>query len=44
MDALKQELINYLGDTIVKPAIIPLYSTVSARQESGLHLTEGLLV
>ena len=40
MDALKQELINYLGATIVKPAIIPLYSTVSAQQESGLHLTE----
>ena len=39
MDTLKQELIDYLGHTIVKSADIPLYSTVSAQQESGLHLT-----
>lgn len=39
MDALKQELIDHLGNTIVKLAAIPLYSTVSAQQESGLHLT-----
>ena len=39
MDVLQQELTTYLGNTTVKAATIPLYSTVSAKQESGLHLT-----
>lgn len=39
MNNLKQELITRLGNIALKPAIIPLYSTVSASQENGLHLT-----
>ena len=39
MDVLEQEIVECLGNRTIKPAIIPLYSTVSALQEDGLHLT-----
>ena len=39
MDILQPELVEYLGNISLKPATIPLYSSVSAKQEDGLHLT-----
>ena len=39
MDILKEELEKYLGKILAKPVVTPLYSTVSAQKENGLHLT-----
>ena len=39
MDILKQEVVEYLNNITTSKTLIPLYSTVSAKQENGKHLT-----